>query len=82
MNDEIARVATSLQSLIQRNEEDHGAILDLLGKQNDRVRKMEIWQATIKGAGMAIKGMWVVVVSVFGVAGGFLGALLAQLVGK
>jgi len=82
MSDEIAEVSLSLRELRRENNDDHAAMFDLLREQNKRVQGLEKWQATIKGAGMAIKGMWIVTTGLIGAGGAVLAMLIAQIVGK
>lgn len=79
--DEITRVASSLQEFREKYDNDQAAMFDLLREQNKRVRSLELWQATIKGAGMAIKGMWIIATGLIGASGAVVAMFISRLLG-
>lgn len=67
---------SQIHVLTERSEQvarDVSEIKELVKDQNSRVKKLELWQASMRGAGQALRIGWLL-------AGGAVGAIIVELV--
>lgn len=62
----------TLTERVDHIQQDVSEIKNLVKEQNGRVRTLELWQASVKGAGQALRIGWLL-------AGGAVGAIIVEL---
>lgn len=63
----------TLTERVDHIQQDVSEIKNLVKEQNGRVKTLELWQATMRGAGQALRIGWLL-------AGGAVGAIIVEIV--